>query len=163
MVELQNRTVVNEMSEKIKESNLNLLPRDISNSIQPVIEVGKNIDQHFSKSASQATTGTITIFTTPSDKDFFMTCCNFSFAKDSTCDIGTGVIDFLCVINGATVRPLRSAVITTTAERGNLETSFSTPIKLDRNSVISLTGTFTVGVMARVASINGFTVDTLEK
>lgn len=161
MVEIQNSKITDKLGEKIKESNLNALPRTLANSIQPVIDIGENIDQYFADESQNSASGSVTVFATPSDKDFYLNSCTLQNIKDATSDNVS--VDLRATINGGIVFLLRIAGITTTAQVRDLTVSFPTPIKIDRGTNISIQQAFTVGVSVSSSSISGFSVDTLEK
>ena len=163
MVQIQNKEILNTISEKIKESNLGILPNQLSDRIVPIIEVGKNIDEYISETAESTTTGLITAFTTPSSKDFYLVSCFMSFVKDVTCDLASSSLNVSATINGKTIRIIRMPPLTLTAERDFSSISLSTPIKLDRGTTVTLGGTFTAGNMVRSLGVHGFIKDTLQK
>lgn len=99
-----------------------------------------------------------TIYTAPTDRDFYLTGYSFSIIKDAACDTATGTIAIQCVVNGATksVAVLRHLV--TTAQNQSYCDDLSIPIKVDRGSIISISGvTYTAGAFGRSASIRGYT------
>lgn len=111
--------------------------------------------------AAATTTGTVGLFTTPSDKDFYLTNATLSYAKDATCDIATGNILLSATVNGVAVGIIRLAVITLTAQQDTVSVNFNPPLKLSRSTGINLTGSFTVGTLSRGATIQGYTDNTL--
>jgi len=163
MVEIQNTNIIDKISEKIKESNTNILPKTISNSIVPIIDVGENIDSYVVESTANASSGTLTMLTTPSDKDFYLTSVTLGLNKNSACDLGTGSLNVTVVINGASKIILYLPTITLTAQNDVVVLSLPTPIKLDRSSSITYSGSFSAGVCLRSGNITAYTTDTLEK
>jgi len=163
MVDVQNRQVLDDLAEKIKESNPNVLPKTIGDKIMPVIEVGDNIDQRFIIHTNSATSGTITITTTPTDKDFYLTGIEMSYATDATCDMASAQNGVIVIIQGVSRVALSFANIALTAQQSDRSITFPVPILLDRGSLVTMTGTFTVGVAIRGVSISGYSVDTLQK
>jgi len=112
-----------------------------------------NIVRHNSSSSS----GNISLYTTPTDKDFYLTGILLSIVKDATCDVATGTININTVINGATRRVADIAVLTTTAQSQSVVVSFPFPLKVDRNVAFTISGTFTVGNMSRTGVLQGYT------
>lgn len=101
------------------------------------------------KSVSSITT----IYTTPADKDFYLTSCTLTMAKAAG-DTATSIV-IQAAVGGVTTVLVRLSGITLTAERDSLFCPFPVPIKIDRGSAIALAGggTFTsVG-----GSIQGYT------
>lgn len=97
-----------------------------------------------------------TVYTTPSDKDFYLTGFSMSFSKDVA---ATGsVMTLSAIIDGVSQVLHRFAAITLTAERDSIAIDLSFPIKIDRgtNITIGLTGTFN----SAPAAIRGYTQET---
>ncbi len=163
MVEIQNKQIIDDISEKTKISNIAMLPLNLSNNIQPVMEIGKNIEELIGIGSSSAVTGGFAIHTADSTKDTYITSASLSVVKDGACDVSSGSINVSCTIRGATRTILTLAVLTLTASSQQISISFPEPIKIDKSSVVSITGAFTLGAMVRAGTITGYTVDTLTK
>ncbi len=161
MVEIQNPQIKTELQEKTHITPVDIIPTTLSNVVVPIINVGRNIDQYVVKGSSYTSSGTFTIYTTPSDIDFYLTSVHCSFSKDATCD-ATDPISMTLSIYGQNPSILRLALTTITEERGSTSSDLKEPIKLDRNTTISVTGSFTAGTMMRAGTITGFTVSTLK-
>jgi hypothetical protein len=133
---------------------IDTIPKLIVPSIQPVFEVGKKIG--IVRSASKTTTGTTPIYTTPADRDFFLTNLFLSNVTDASCDNTSIFIQF--VQNGVTYY-LLFPKITLTAFSGNTQLNLSVPIKVDRASNISISSTFTLGTSTSHGVIVGYLND----
>lgn len=108
--------------------------------------------------AATLTNGTSqTIYTTPTDKDFYLTSANCSVIKDVTSTSTDTTI--VVTIGGSTTAVLRIAGITLTAQSGSMSQTFNTPIKIDRGTGISLQNTTNVANINAKGCITGFTVD----
>lgn len=131
--------------------------------ITPTIEIKpiNNITRDANVNVSGA--GSV-IYTTPTDKDFYITGVTFSYTKDVACDTATGKTSILATINGTANRPLISlAILTLTAEGKQLSLTFSNPIKIDRGTNITFSNTtYAAGSMVRVCNIYGYTIETLK-
>lgn len=163
MVEVQNTEIVNNLAKEIKESNPNVVPKSIVNSVQPVIIV--NVDHKENsvvQSATRETTGTTTIFTTPADKDFFIIAASIDYTADVVAD---SILYSLDVVPfGDVSKPLiQLRKNTITLQNDNDSIHFPVAIKLARSSIISMTQAFTVGASSMDGHVFGFTVDTLDK
>lgn len=161
MVENQNPEIINRISEEIKESNLNILPKAIANKIQAVLIVNPKVRTIF-RAADLTGTGSATIFTTPADKDFYLTSAELTFVCDSAADTTFYRILITPDQQGA-ANCIIMRKLTLTAEARNVTKSFPTPIKLARNSTITVATTLTVGASTVTGIIAGHEVDTLEK
>lgn len=159
MVENQNSAITDRMSDDLKEGNLALLPKNVQPNIQPTLIVNPlrvcDIVEH------KSSTGTI--FTTPTDKDFYLS--NAFVCVTSSPGVSGGHIEI--IINGATKRVIVArgqsivGVAETSVATGNSQLNFSVPIKLDRGSVIVLGTTDDASSVA--GGIIGYTVEALRK
>jgi len=109
------------------------------------------------KASGSSTTGTMTIFTTPTDKDFYITGLYLSMIKDVTNDMATGNVAIALTIDGVTVNPIGIGVLTLTAQSESVAFPFTTPIKVDRGTAITIGATYTAGSMRRFGSVHGYT------
>ena len=132
----------------------------IKNSIQPTLETNPFMSKYcdVAKFLEATTTANATIYTTPTDKDFYLCSAFLSFEKDVTAD--NGYVSISCTAKDGTVfTALELINITLTAAAKQLSISFPYPILLKKGSTLILSGTFTVGVCRKVAGITGFTFD----
>lgn len=165
MIVNNNSALSNELRDVLKlQAGRDQFPQLAENKIVPVIDVNPKHARVAGVVVSQvkSTTGTQTMMTTATNKDFYITGATFSFIKDATCDIASGSISLYTQIDGAGgLAFITFPVLTTTAQSGYLSLSFTTPIKVDRGVAISFNGTFTAGAMVRAASIIGYYVDNI--
>lgn len=133
---------------------------EVSEEIVSIIPIERRIDiaTHGVRTAS----GTLTVYTTPSDKDFYLTNITFSLAKDVTCDVATGRSGVTAFIDGVNKELLSIAFITLTANLETVSIQFNKPFKIDRNTAIANGTTYTAGAMSRVVNIQGYTVETIK-
>ena len=126
-------------------------------SVIPVVDVNPKhariINLH--RESIRTTTGTGTMYTTSAIEDTYLTGFTLTLQADVTCDNTSGA--FFVTIDGAS-RPTRISKLTTTATSMTLSHTFAYPLKLDRNTTITLGSTFTVGACTMSCMINGFTV-----
>jgi len=132
----------------------------VSEIIQPVVFIESSVN--VIRNQSSAISGTMTVYTTPTDKDFYLSSANISLMKDVVCDMATGnvLMNVVPFTDGVARDLLRSPIITLTAQTINREINFDPSIKLPRNCVLSVSGTFTAGVCVRCGGITGYTVET---
>lgn len=135
---------------------------EIDQKFQPSIETNPlavNVS-NIVRGSTSSTSGLITVYTTPTDRDFYLTGITSSFIKDSTCDSSTGAYTITITPEGDSSKFLYAfPIITLTAQNQSLSNTYPFPIKLSRNSSIIFGGTFTVGVCVRNIGITGFTLD----
>ncbi len=113
------------------------------------------------KAAGSSATGTMNVWTTPTDKDFYLTGANLSMVKDAANDMATGNVSLAVFVDGVAVNPIGIALLTLTAQNQTVQANFSIPIKLDRGSVISVGATYAAGAMRRFVTINGYTEEVI--
>lgn len=137
------------------------IPSEIAEKVVPVMEVNPKLLRRcdFIETNSSTTSGTLTITTLPTDKDIFITGFNVNLIKDVANDGATGYLVLTVTQADFGAKGLiRIPIITATAQSFSLSETLREPIKLARGSTITLTGTFTAGVMVRTASIFGYQV-----
>lgn len=163
MVEIQSKEVIDKISAELKIQPSMEIPRELNKNIQLVYNINsdnfiKNTDE-LTDSGPRTVTGPLTSFTTPINKDFFLTNVTASFIKDATCDSATGAYDVSIVVNGRVTSILSFPIITLLAQEGVRILYFNPSILIDRNTSIILNGVFTVGVCVRTLDVQGFTRD----
>lgn len=133
------------------------LPSNIGmeTSIKPNIYVNPQFSTHAYSTVS-GTSGTSVLFYPAADRDFYVTSAYLSINKDATCDLATGPVYIYTTIAGLTWRILAISTITLTAQHETISISLPYPLKVDRGVAIQVSGTFTAGVLYRVAAITGF-------
>jgi hypothetical protein len=132
------------------------VPNQLADKVVPVMEVNPRMLRtcNIVTSNITATTGNVTIFTAPTDRDSYINSAYLSMAKDVTCD-GTS-ISLTAIIQGITVNLLSIRGITLTALNQTLSISYPAPIKIDKGSLVLMTFTFSVGVVVKGSGITGF-------
>lgn len=98
------------------------------------------------------------VWTTPSDKDFYLVAANIGVSKDATAT--SQVTALSVVINGVTTNILHIPTQATTVESETTGNNYPVPVKLDRNTAITLTNTTAVSGIRATAAILGYTVET---
>jgi len=131
-------------------------PTESANTIQPVLEVGPR-HTNVMRRQVRSTSGTSTLYTTPSDKDFFLTYAMLSYSKDATSD--NVEIPLLIVQDGASIRVIQINSQTTTAESRTIIVTFPYPVKCDKASAITFITTFTAGALVCNGVIGGFILE----
>lgn len=140
------------------------IPNELAEKIVPVIDINQkhvricDVVRH----VSSTTSGSTNIYTTPSNKDFYLVGASLSISKNATCDDESGEVDYNIIIDGGSRSFIILAKLTLTALNSSITLSLNNPIKIDRGSVISIAGnvTFTVGAMVKAATLIGYTVET---
>jgi len=166
MVQIQNSSTVREL---IKAAGLTAgdgIPTRLAESVVPVIDINPSHARvcDIVILTAPSSSGNATIYTTPSDKDFYLVSASLGVIKDATCNDATGNASSIVItVNSVQQSLLQIAGITATAQMENFSSFFPVPIKIDRNTAIVLSGaTFTLGVKVRSAGLVGYTVEPFE-
>jgi hypothetical protein len=135
------------------------IPSQLADKVVPVMEVNPkllrrvNIIRH--NNSTNATT--VTIYTTPSDRDFYLTSATLSTHKDAT---STALFSALsATIGGLTTYFMQLGFLSLTADSKSIALNFSIPIKVDRGSNIQVLNSTAVANVTSFASITGYIDD----
>jgi len=108
-------------------------------------------------SFTASTTGLQTILAAASnnmpEKSLAIYAIEAGYNKTAACDIANGQITITCTRGGKTVYLCSFDVITLTAEKDHISISFPKGIVIDKNTTVSMSGTFAAGAMVRHANI----------
>jgi len=131
---------------------------EINEIISPVVIIQRPV--HIVRFASVSTNTSTAIFTTPTDKDFYLTFLDTVYTSDVACDCSVTYVDFY--VEGV-IRYLYLPVTTLTALNIQKTINFNPPIKLDRGTAVRLVGSKSVGTFFRAGTIGGYTVETRKR
>jgi len=133
-------------------------PSEISNFIQPIVDVTPNNNRIVNIYKELDVTNTSgTIYTTPTDKDFYLTSCSLSFIKNA------GNLSAKVYIAYISASPIYLNIISTlsgTADRANNTITFNTPLLLPRGAALSLASDDATASINISGLVFGYTVDT---
>jgi len=165
MVTINNSDVIKELRIATQlQQGREATPNNLSSQIVPVIEVNPKLLRTCNLVKTNAASGTSALFyTTPTNQDFYIVALEASFIKDAACDLATGVISVNCTIDGAASQSLlKFSVLTLTAQNQTATISFPTPIKVDRNTTISMSrAATTAGLCYMSGTVIGYLVDNI--
>ena len=152
MQQTSNRQIIeNERDELVLNTSTDLVPRTIVGNIQPVFEVNRKIG--IIRSVSRATTGASTIYTTPSDRDFFLAQVFLSYMQDVS---GSGTSVFVQIVQDGVTYYVLLPKLTLTATTRDINVTFPIPIKVDRGTTIVMNVTFAAGACTAHSTISGY-------
>lgn len=155
MVEVQRTSILSNFANELNLQTLDT-PKEVNKIISPTFDVNPKYTDTI-RSATSAITGSNTLYTTPRDKDFYITALSLGVTKDVANDCTQVYIE--CTQGGVARRLIAIPVQTLTAESHRINLNFSYPIKCDRNTAISGVGTFTVGTMTKTFTVMGFILE----
>lgn len=129
---------------------------DLGETILPTVEIKRFCNIVKAGAASNSTTSTV--WTTPSDKDFYLCAASLSTIKDVTGVSNNAKLNI--IVEGATVAILSISNITLTVQHSNMTNTWFNPIKVDRNTAITVTNSSATANVRSDATIQGYTVET---
>jgi hypothetical protein len=160
MTSIKNADTIREL---IKGANLQTgfdqIPNELARSIVPTLEVNPAMFRRCNivRGSSAINATTQTIYTTPTDRDFFLCGCSLNVIKDVTST--TTRSDIICNPDGDTSQSvLRVSCLTLTPQTGQQSQVFPFPIKLKRGSNITVTNDTNVANVTSSGCIVGYTV-----
>lgn len=159
MANITNSAPIEAIREKLGiQAARDALPTVSTNYIQPVISADPAFCDVFkSQSTTSSGAGSATIYSTPTDKDFYLTFLRLGYAKSANCDVANGTLSLNVVINGETISLMAFPIVNLTLQEQHMALYFDPPLKIDRNSTILQTGhTFTVGTFGRRSAVAGY-------
>ena len=159
MTDIQSKEVIDKISDELKIQPALVIPRAISKDIQLVYNVNPKRTINIVKKASSSTTGTTTIFTTPSDRDFFLT----GFAMSVSCNVTADSTRYFVSatpfgIANVSIGEIEKQSVTALSHL-HVSKQYNFPMLIERSSAIVLSQTFTVGASFMVVNLEGFTTD----
>jgi hypothetical protein len=139
------------------------IPSELAEKVIPVMEVNPKLLRiaNIVKSTSATNSTSAIIYTTPTDKDFYLTGANISNIKSA---LSTSTFSAINVIlKGANVSNilLNLTGITLTAANGAYSQNFIPPILLKRGSEITITNSTNVAEIKSSGQIIGYEVDNI--
>lgn len=142
------------------QTSKDVIPNQIAEKVVPVMEVNPKllrvVNVHQRNTATNATSATI--YTTPADRDFYLTGLTISMIKDAT---ATSTSSFISVyINGLQNQIAHIVSLTLTPQYAAYSKDFTVPIKLDRNTAIVIGNATNVANITSSGTIQGYIVDT---
>jgi len=126
----------------------------IKEEITPVLELHKF--SNILKQTSNSATANITVYTTPSDKDFYLTSASIEITKNAACDNTEGRLLVWVDNENLSVLKVLSQTLTAGSDHNNIV--FPYPLKIDRGRSIQMVGAFGAGALTKSCTITGFTL-----
>lgn len=135
----QNKKIVANLQDNLKlNPTTDAIPRQVLPTIQPVYEAGQRITESTLSSNSTAS-GNLTLATTNTTRDTYITFYSLSFIKDATCDVATGSIMLVATLKGIQTVIARIPLLTLTAQSEHGVYCLEKPIRVDRGTSIYVT------------------------
>ena len=157
MAKIYNSELFRELTQGGKiQTSIDRIPSELAEKVVPVMEVNPKLlkELNIIKNTEAFNTTSATIYTTPSDKDFYLTGYALSVTKDAGSTSQKSWIS--CTINGATTIIVRIETINGQIDSGNLSHTFLYPIKIDKNTTITVNNSTAVASIQANATIYGY-------
>ncbi len=151
MTKIQNGNLINETKQQLQTQGMDF-PSELNDKVSVVYPL--NMPTNILKYAERTSSGSVTMYTTPADKDFYMTYAMLNISKDVASDVAAAL--FTCYMEGAATRVFLLTTQPSTAESRHICVSFPIPIKIDRNTAIAVTATRTAGAHTVSGVVGGF-------
>lgn len=164
MASIRRGTIVRDIIDSLKLQVGNVLPDQTSDKLVLTYDFGNVRQSRVLGSATGTATGTIAIFTTDANRDTYVTGVQLSFVKNATCDYASGNITMQSTtfLDGSQ-HIARLSTLTLTAERGEIFVKFNKPLRVQRNTAISISSSvstaFSAGALVRSGVIFGYVED----
>jgi len=143
------------------QQNRDIIPNQLAEKVVPVMEVNPTLLKYCNivSHASSVVTGNMIIYTTPTDKDFYLCGLDAAYNKNVTCDVASGLLTITITPKDGVAVYLNFPIFTLTAEKDGKTINFSRPILMKRGISFTFTGTFTAGNLYRGGTVWGYTID----
>lgn len=135
-------------------------PSSLHASIIPVMEVNPKLLRRtgvLCESTRSTTANGVTLLAAKPAQDIFITAINCTNVQDATSDNTSIGVQFY--ENGVQRYAYRRLKPTTTASATADQVRFNPPLRVDRNTALTFTGTFTAGTMTTTTTVFGYVVD----
>lgn len=126
---------------------------DILTPVIPIEECSQIVKQAFVNNSVGAT-----IYTTPTDKDFYITGATMSLIKDVTAT--STQTSLRCTIGGEVLYLMQIVGITLTPQSSTISIALARPLKVDRGINITLNNATATGNVVAGCSVVGYLSDT---
>lgn len=158
MVEVQKSEVIEYLIKGLRLSpGLDSVPKELAKQITPVFNVEPVKYNNIIRYAQIVATGNTTVYTTPTDKDFYLNYLNLTSEWDAAAT--PTEISIKCTPYGSAAVVIISFAVNSlnpSTDRDSV-TALMNPIKLEPGSNVLLTATFGAGNLVANASIGGYT------
>jgi len=141
--------------------NRDKVPNELAEKVVPTLEVNPHLVKlaNVTASTSSSTTADLTVYTTPTDEDFYLTYALWSIAENATDDGSSTSLVCTPYDLNANWNILQIRGLTTTAQSETIAVNFDSPIRIKRNTAINVSHTTTAGVMSKGRRIAGYNID----
>lgn len=161
MVTINNSTTIQELRQAAAiQAGKDAIPTNLSNQVVPVIEVNPKLLRictlaRRGSTLSNATSATV--YTTPADKDFYLVGATLSMIKDVTSQ--STLVTLTATVDGTSAALLVIKGLSLTIGAQTISNNWNFPIKIDRNTNITITSDSGVANIGASGIVQGYIVD----
>ena len=157
VLDIQSKEVIDKISDELKVQPSLQIPRELMDKIQLVYNVNPFNPVTIIATAAADNSTAAVVFTTPAERDFYLTSVILSVIKDVN---STSTRSSMNVrINEVNTELIHIAGISVTAQNDVVSLNYNPPIKLSRGGEITVNNTTAVSKIVARASITGYTTD----
>lgn len=159
---IQNTDLKTAIKDAISSNSFEGIPNLLLDKVAPVIDVNPSHNRQINRvmTLTLAISGSQAITTVEPLRDILIHAIEVAVVKDVTCDIANGFVSVSAVVNKLTSFLCSVPVITLTADVQSKLFSCPVPIKIDRNTVLTLTaGAHAAGNISKRATIHYSLID----
>lgn len=140
------------------QTSVDRIPNELADKVVPVMEVNPRLLKFINivKTAECFDSTTTTIYTTPADKEFYLCAFNINVTKSDAASSQKSAIN--AYVNGALTILVRIETLNGVQDSGALSVSLPFPLKIDKNTAITVTNTNATSSIQSCASIYGYEV-----
>jgi hypothetical protein len=163
MATIYNSDLTKELKDGIKiQQNRDVIPSQLADKVVPVMEVNPKLFRRSNICVQNvaSNSASATIYTTPTDKDFYLVAVGISVSKDITATSTYSAIE-LTVDGGGTANVFNIAGLTLTPQSGAWSWALPVPIRIARGTTIKIVNSTNVGNVRSYGQIVGYTVDNI--
>jgi hypothetical protein len=156
MATINRSSTILDMAENLAlNTGIEKIPVNLKEDVQAVYRVNPSVSKVCKWLALTTTTAT-TMYTTPVNKDFYLTSIWIGFTKDVTSDLMYVCLRF--VVDGQ-AKDIGIRGQTLTAESKSMSLSFPFPIKIDKGTIMQMVGAFAAGACAKDITFTGYILE----
>ena len=136
-----------------------VVPSELAEKVIPVLDVTPDFHRfcNLSDGSAGTTNANLTIFTAPTDRDFYMTNLQVCYMANATADNTYHIVSV--VIDGIRRNLIYLIKLSLTADTQSVVLNYKIPIKLTRGSTVLMENNFTVGSVAKAGAVTGYTIN----
>lgn len=163
MSKITNSSLIQEIRDVAKtQVGSDILPTTMTNQVVPVIDVNPKHARvvQICKTASITNQSSATVYTTPTDKDFYITALALGLIKDATAT--TIYVNIKAYVDGVNSDIITLPCITLTAQNIGTSLALTTPIKVDKNTAITLNSFSNNANITAYANVHGYEISNIK-